>query len=217
MPQDNDITGSNSGEAWRQQVIDARREQILTAAADVFADKGYHRATIRDIARRAGIADGTIYNYFESKRDLFMGLVDKLAFAGLNEMLSDVGATNPAAILRALLRNRLQFVTDNRSILISVFPEVISDPELRTSLFGTQIPTFMARVGEFLRQGSASGILVDIEPKVVIQVVMGTLITYSLLAASPDVQLMGDIPEEELLDQWAKLLYYGLATRPEAS
>jgi len=46
--------------------IAARRNQILEAAASVFAAKGFHPTTIKDIAKEAGIADGTIYNYFES-------------------------------------------------------------------------------------------------------------------------------------------------------
>ena len=44
----------------------------------VFADKGYHRATIRDIAKVAGIADGTIYTYFANKAALVLGLMARL-------------------------------------------------------------------------------------------------------------------------------------------
>src|SRR5260221_8911525 len=51
----------------QELVTAARRKQILDAATQVFAEKGFHRATIKDIARVAGIADGTIYTYFPSK------------------------------------------------------------------------------------------------------------------------------------------------------
>ena len=54
----------------KQQLVQARRNQILDAAARVFADKGYHRATTKRIARQAGVSEGTIYNYFDSKGDL---------------------------------------------------------------------------------------------------------------------------------------------------
>ena len=50
----------------QELVTAARRKQILDAATQVFAEKGFHRATIKDIARVAGIADGTIYTYFDS-------------------------------------------------------------------------------------------------------------------------------------------------------
>jgi AcrR family transcriptional regulator len=49
---------------------DKTRRAILAAALDIFAVKGFHQATTRAISRRAGIAEGTLFNYFETKEDL---------------------------------------------------------------------------------------------------------------------------------------------------
>src|SRR5215831_12068350 len=65
-------------EAIQAQLVAARRTQILDAATQVFASKGFNRATIRDVAQAAGVADGTIYNYFANKTDLLFGLLDRL-------------------------------------------------------------------------------------------------------------------------------------------
>lgn len=54
-----------------------RRTQILDAATNVSAEKGFHGATIKDIAVHAGIADGTIYNYFANKNALLIGILDR--------------------------------------------------------------------------------------------------------------------------------------------
>jgi AcrR family transcriptional regulator len=62
----------------QKQLAEARRNQILDAAAKVFAAKGFHPTTIRDIAREAGIGDGTIYNYFENKTALLLGIFDRM-------------------------------------------------------------------------------------------------------------------------------------------
>ncbi len=62
----------------QELLITARRNQILDAATQVFAEKGFHRATIKDIARVAGIADGTIYTYFPSKTDVLLGILNRL-------------------------------------------------------------------------------------------------------------------------------------------
>lgn len=48
----------------------------MRAALGVFAEKGFHAATIRDVARAAGLADGTIYNHFENKPALLLGILD---------------------------------------------------------------------------------------------------------------------------------------------
>src|SRR5260370_2920445 len=62
----------------QELVTAARRKQILDAATQVFAEKGFHRATIKDIARMAGIADGTIYTYFASKTEVLLGILHRL-------------------------------------------------------------------------------------------------------------------------------------------
>src|SRR6266516_4469346 len=62
----------------QELLVTARRNQILDAATKVFAEKGFHRATIKEIARVAGIADGTIYTYFSSKTDVLLGILNRL-------------------------------------------------------------------------------------------------------------------------------------------
>ena len=62
-----------------QTAITARRqEQILAAALEIFSQKGYTAATIPEIARKAGLAAGTIYLYFPNKRDLFIKVIEEL-------------------------------------------------------------------------------------------------------------------------------------------
>jgi AcrR family transcriptional regulator len=49
-----------------------KKDRVLTAATDLFAERGFHRAEMDEIARRAGISKGSLYNYFTSKDDLFL-------------------------------------------------------------------------------------------------------------------------------------------------
>lgn len=57
-------------ETVRRALMEERQTQILAAAMKVFAKKGFERATIKDIAKEADIAEGSIYNYFKNKDDL---------------------------------------------------------------------------------------------------------------------------------------------------
>ena len=57
---------------------DARREQILEVALDVFADSGYHGASMNDVAVAAGVTKPVLYQHFESKRDLYQALLDEV-------------------------------------------------------------------------------------------------------------------------------------------
>src|SRR6266566_4115284 len=67
------------------------RSRILDAANRVFAERGYHEATMEDIAKRLGVSKGAIYLYFSSKEDLFEAMV-KTAPQAFKEKLS---ASNP--------------------------------------------------------------------------------------------------------------------------
>jgi AcrR family transcriptional regulator/predicted transcriptional regulator len=62
-----------------------RREEIIEAAISVFSHKGYYRASINDIVGRIGVGCGVVYNYFESKRDLFLAAVKKV----IDQMIHD--------------------------------------------------------------------------------------------------------------------------------
>src|SRR5919107_5394768 len=62
----------------RDLVVRARRGQIVEAATRVFAEKGFRRATTREVALAAGVSEGTIYNYFEDKDALLLAILDRL-------------------------------------------------------------------------------------------------------------------------------------------
>ncbi len=68
-------------EADRDIVMRETRERLLAAAAEEFAQKGYVGANINRISQAAGFAKGTIYNYFPSKRELMLALIDEIGAA----------------------------------------------------------------------------------------------------------------------------------------
>lgn len=55
-----------------QQISQEKRDRIVETAINLFAERGYNRTDVQEIARRAGIAKGSLYNYFESKEDLYL-------------------------------------------------------------------------------------------------------------------------------------------------
>src|SRR5881409_2230198 len=59
---------------WRRRK-NARPEEIISAALEVFADRGFAATKLEDVARRAGVTKGTIYLYFENKEALFKALI----------------------------------------------------------------------------------------------------------------------------------------------
>ncbi|MBK6518349.1 MAG: TetR/AcrR family transcriptional regulator [Polyangiaceae bacterium] len=69
-----------------------RRAQILSEAVKVFGDKGFHGASIADIAKRTGLGHGTFYRYFKNKLDIFDAVIGTITEA-IRAMVVDEGAT----------------------------------------------------------------------------------------------------------------------------
>ena len=82
-----------------------KKDAILRAAIDVFAERGFFNAQVADVARSAGVAAGTVYLYFRSKDDLLASIFERTmreAFAGGRAALADV--SDPSERLRVFAR-----------------------------------------------------------------------------------------------------------------
>jgi TetR/AcrR family transcriptional regulator, fatty acid metabolism regulator protein len=93
--------------------------QILNAAIKVFAEYGYFKSTISQVAREAGVADGTIYLYFKNKDDIlynFFNYKTRLVFSGFWESVKQAG--NADDMLRNLIRRHLTEFQQDRSMAV---------------------------------------------------------------------------------------------------
>lgn len=150
------------------QLVDARRDQILEAAATVFAEKGFHAATIKDIARAAEIADGTIYIYFKNKTALLLGIFERMKDVAMqNAVPQALDAPDFATFLRMLLQQPLAaFEQDQFALFRIVVSEIMVNEDLRAQ-FITQIFQPMLALDEvnFREQAAKYGIhLTDATP-----------------------------------------------------
>jgi len=91
-----------------------KRERILDAAERVFAESGFFHARISEIARAAGVADGTIYLYFKSKDDLLISLFDS-RMERVNRAMARAAASadTPVGKLEAMVRTHLEMVREH--------------------------------------------------------------------------------------------------------
>src|SRR5271157_4472806 len=129
----------------REQLVTARRNQILDAATKVFAAKGFHRATIKDVARAAAIADGTIYNYFENKTALLLGILHRLnETSDRDTHFEQARNMDIRAWLRWYIKYRLEaFRPETFEVFRVLLSEMLVNTELR-ELYMQQViePTF---------------------------------------------------------------------------
>ncbi|MBN1657340.1 MAG: TetR/AcrR family transcriptional regulator [Anaerolineae bacterium] len=125
--------GAMSGGLTRRERLKREREErILDAAAAVFAEKGYHGATVHDIAVHADVADGTIYNYFDNKFDLIIGILARVTdLDGLPDELMSGLHGDPRAFFVAAFRDRLARIAYGQEMLTAILPQVFVNDHLR--------------------------------------------------------------------------------------
>lgn len=181
----------------QELVAAARRKQILDAATQVFAEKGFHRATIKEIARVAGIADGTIYTYFASKTEVLLGILHRLNESTEREQqLTPEREQDLRSFFTAYLRQRMALLWPNAEVFQAVLPEMLVNEELR-ALYYQQVlvPTFTVAERSFQAQ-SATGQVRNIDVALTVRAIAGVL--FGLLM----FQLLGD---EVIARRWEEL------------
>lgn len=184
-------------QAIQAQLVAARRTQILDAATRVFASKGFNRATIRDVARDAGVADGTIYNYFANKTDLLFGLLDRLNDTERRpESLAQVVDTSLAGFFHAYLRERVEALWSNADLLRAVLPELLANPALRARYYDEVIAPTMALGEGAIQALAAGGRTPNLDAALTTRILAGSLLGLMVL------QLLGD---ETLAARWREI------------
>jgi AcrR family transcriptional regulator len=138
---------STRAPAKKRLTAEQRRAEILVAAGEVFAQRGYHQSSIDDIARAAGISKALIYEHFASKQDLYASLLEQHA----GELFARLAAAVPqadeggAARLAKGLDAFFSFVEERRDAWRMIFREA-ADPEVAAELgrIVSQVTTVVA-------------------------------------------------------------------------
>jgi len=121
------------------KVVPAYREEaksrILDAAIKVFAEKGYHEATMDDIAKRLGVSKGAIYLYFSSKEDLFEAMCKTAPQAFKEILFSSFGdEANPIQSATQFFDKMLKLSASNPGLSFEILAEASRNPSLKRIL-----------------------------------------------------------------------------------
>ena len=157
---------------------EARRAQILDRALDVFAEQGYHRASVTDLVKAAGVARGTFYLYFDGKEAIFLELLEQL----LSEFRSKiVGAdTGPNAQplsdqLARIVAGILTTLQDNQPLTRIIFREAIGVDEAVDQKLRDFYDELFAYIAATLHLGEAVNFTRPVQTEIVATCILGSL------------------------------------------
>jgi TetR/AcrR family fatty acid metabolism transcriptional regulator len=154
-----------------------KREAILRAATKVFARSGYFNSKVADVAKVAGVADGTVYLYFKSKEDILRSIFDR----GVGEVLSEARAriaavADPRERLREIARLHLERLGANRELAIVFQVELRGSTKFMEEFSAAGLAEYLRLIRETFEQGQRAGVFrASLNPKLVAKVIFGAL------------------------------------------
>jgi TetR/AcrR family fatty acid metabolism transcriptional regulator len=168
-----------------------KRERILDAAERVFARHGFFAAKVSEIAKDAGVADGTIYLYFKNKDDLLISLFED-RMREVNETLRiAIEGLPPVEALRALVRTYLKLIHDEPAAAEVLTIELRQSNKFMKEYDNAAFADFLRMVGGIVARGQESGELSTlIPPHIAARMIFGALDELALawvLARAPAI------------------------------
>jgi TetR/AcrR family fatty acid metabolism transcriptional regulator len=156
---------------------DDKRARILEAAVKVFARKGYFGARVSDIAKRAAVADGTIYLYFRNKEDILVSLFDEVMAEHIARARADAAAVSGAeARLRVIAHHHLRLFAGNADLAVVFQVELRQSTKFMERFTASWLQDYFALLSEVMAAGQREGALrADLPLKLATKAFFGVL------------------------------------------
>ena len=206
-----------SSKKWRRRK-DARPNEIVEAALDAFAEKGFAATRLEDVAKRAGVSKGTLYLYFQDKEDLFkaviqQGLVPNIASA--EDRLADTDGTTQELLQRVVGH----FIGTVAGSKLGVIPKLViaeahNFPDLTKFYADEVIARGLKIVRTILQRGIERGEIRAIDPDVAAPVLIGPLLLLILWKNVFEPHSSQTIDPAAYSQTYADILLNGMLARP---
>ena len=202
-------------QAAKQERTDERRGQILRAALEVFSQRGFHGATIREIASHASLAEGTIYLYFPSKQDVLKGVFALIAEDAAAPPPEEPAEGDDVAFLTSFIRNRVQSLGRHASFLRLIAHEADLREDLRQEFVARLHGQFVARLETYLKTRIAQGVFRPMNTALAASICFRLMMSYVMVHRVLELDTSTvRYTEDEHVAEMVALILYGLAVRP---
>lgn len=159
-----------------------KRDKILSGALKVFSKKGFYKSKVSDIAKEAGVADGTIYLYFKNKDDLLICIFEeKIAelISRLKDKLTD--ARSPEEKIWVFVENHLRLLEENRDLAEMLQIELRQSNKFMKEYIPVKFLEYLDILSAVIAEGVERGVFRDdINPTIARRIIFGALDEISL-------------------------------------
>jgi len=152
-------------------------KKIIDAATKVFAKKGFYNAKVSEIAQEAGIADGTIYIYFNHKDDILISLFEEKMKEVLDNMKNQISLErDPLKKIEKFALVHLKMIQDNKDIAEIIQVELRQSSKFMKNYHNTKFLEYLDLIGHIIQEGKEKGLVrEDIFPGIAKRAFFGAL------------------------------------------
>jgi len=134
-------------------------ERILDAAVKVFAKKGFYQSRVSDIAREAGVADGTIYLYFKNKDDILISIFEEKMRNAISIFQQELSQEeNALSKLKRFVRVHLSLFKENPELAAVLQVELRQSSRFMKEYKKVELKRFLDFIGDIVKQGQEEGV-----------------------------------------------------------
>ncbi|SMC27162.1 transcriptional regulator, TetR family [Clostridium acidisoli DSM 12555] len=193
-----------------------KRDLILKAAIKIFAEKSYNGATTSEIAKEAGVAEGTVFRYFKTKKDILIGGIideftkfvgEKLISEKLINILEENSNKNEEEVLKILIKDRIELVKKYKDIMKIVVTEALYTPEVAVSIKNNIFPQARLVMRKFLSIYTERGIFREVDIEVAEAAILGMMVSY---VVQNYILISGVENEDDKIDKIIDVILNGL-------
>ena len=160
-----------------QRKSNGKYEAILRAAIKVFAGSGFFNSKVADVAREAGVADGTVYLYFKNKDDILASIFNQYmddALAAGRASLAEIH--DPIEKLRRIVHAHLEGLGRDRNLAVVFQVELRSSTKFMEQFSATKVTEYLELIREVIEEGQRRGVFRSgLNTKIVAKVLFGAL------------------------------------------
>ncbi len=202
----------NPSSTRRDRQIQRKRQEILAAATQVFARKGFASTTTKDIANEADLGESTLYNYFESKRDILLAILEEnhVLFDTLFEMTQ--GLANRDSLIELFDRS-LEIFSGRILFLRTILAEAWVDNDILNNYLVLRLKQASQLIEDFIANQVKAGVFRPIDPALGSRLALGMFFSLVL----PALRGIEPPPSPEQRRAWAEsvvsFLLDGIRTR----
>ncbi len=198
--------------ARRERRIERRREEILEAAAQVFADKGYAGTTTRDIAESVDMGESTLYNYFHNKRDILLAIIE-LKKAEMDEFLGQIDQVEDRQGLVQLIDQAMIIWLSRIHFTRTMVGEAWRDAEI-FAILQDRLERLFNLIKEYLDRHLAAGHFRPIQTDLTARMILGMFIAIQLPVMFGSQSNLTPAERRQNAEAMADLLLRGIENHP---